>query len=160
MIPTPFHSRTAPLCHSWAWEEWAGYIAAQMYELEHTHEYHAVRTATAMFDFTPLQKYHLHGPDAEKLLDRVLTRNVTKCQVGQIVYSAWCDDEGKILNDGTLSRLGRDSFRLAANDPNLAWLEDNAPDMVVKRGTASEPGTPGLAGLAVLVDLIDRRFVR
>jgi len=129
MIPTPFHARTEPICYSWAWEEWAGYIAAQMYELEHTHEYHAIRTATAMFDFTPLQKYHVRGPDAEKLLDRVLTRNVKKCQVGQIVYTVWCDDEGKILNDGTLSRLGKDSYRLAANDPSLAWIRDNAYGM-------------------------------
>ena len=132
MIPTPFHSRTEPLCHSWAWEDWAGYIAAQTYELEHTHEYHAIRTATAMFDFTPLQKYNVDGPDAQKLLNRVLTRNVKRCKVGQIVYTVWCNDEGKILNDGTLWRLGRDSYRLVANDPNLAWLEDNAYGMDVQ----------------------------
>ncbi len=131
MIPTPFHSRTSELCVSYAWEEWAGYVAAQMYELEHTHEYHAIRTAAALFDFTPLQKYNVRGPDAMKLLDRVLTRNVRKCKIGQIVYTVWCNDEGKILNDGTLWRLGEDSYRLVANDPNLAWLEDNAYGMDV-----------------------------
>ncbi len=145
MIPTPFHSRTEELCVSWAWEDWAGYIAAQMYELEHTHEYHAVRTATAMFDFTPLQKYNINGPDATKLLDRLLTRNVKKCRVGQIVYSAWCDDEGKILNEGTLSRLGKNSYLLAASDPSLAWIEDNAYGMDVQ----VEDGTEELAVLSL-----------
>jgi len=145
MIPTPFHSRTEELCLSWAWEEWAGYIAAQMYELEHTHEYHAIRTATAMFDFTPLQKYDIRGKDATKLCDRLLTRDVTKCQVGQIVYTAWCDDDGKILNDGTLWRLGEDSYRLAANDPSLAWIEDNAYSMDVH----IEDVTQGIAVLSL-----------
>jgi len=145
MIPTPFHSRTSELCVSWAWEDWAGYVSAQMYELEHTHEYHAIRTAAALFDFTPLQKYSVRGPDATKLLDRVLTRNVRKCQVGQVVYTVWCDDEGKILNDGTLQRLGKDSYRLAANDPNLAWLEDNAYGMDV----AIEDVTDAIAVLSL-----------
>ncbi len=145
MQPTPFHSRTSALCVSHAWEEWAGYQAAMMYELEHTHEYHAIRTAAALFDFTPLMKYHVRGPDAARLLDRVLTRNVKKCKVGQIVYTVWCDDEGKILNDGTLSRLGEDFYRLAANDPNLSWLEDNAYGMDV----SIEDVTEGLAVLSL-----------
>jgi len=169
MIPTPFHSRTAELCVSWAWEDWAGYIAAQMYELEHTHEYHAVRTATAMFDFTPLQKYHVHGPHAEKLLNRVLTRNVKKCQIGQIVYTVWCDDEGKILNDGTLSRFAKDDFRLAANDPNLAWLEDNAYGMDVQIEDLTEdlavlslqgPTSRDLINAVIAEDISDLGFFR
>ena len=169
MIPTPFHSRTSKLCVSWAWEDWAGYISAQMYELEHTHEYHAIRTATSIFDFTPLQKYQVDGPDAEKLLDRVLTRNVRKCQVGQIAYSVWCDDEGKILNDGTLTRLGEDSFRLAANDPNLAWLEDNAYGMDVHIEDTTEeiavlslqgPTSRDLLNAVIAEDITDLGFFR
>ena len=169
MIPTPFHSRTSELCVSYAWEEWAGYVSAQMYELEHTHEYHAIRTATALFDFTPLQKYNVRGPDAEKLLDRVLTRNVKKCQVGQIVYTVWCDDEGKILNDGTLTRLGEDSYRLAANDPNLAWLEDNAYGMDVHIEDVTDdiavlslqgPTSRDVVNAVIAEDISDLRFFR
>jgi aminomethyltransferase len=169
MIPTPFHSRTSELCVSYAWEEWAGYASAQMYELEFTHEYHAVRTASALFDYTPLQKYNVRGPDATKLLDRVLTRNVKKCKVGQIVYSVWCDDEGKILNDGTLSRLGKNSYRLAANDPNLAWLEDNAYGMDVHIEDVTEelavlslqgPTSRDLLNSIITEDISDLRFFR
>src|SRR5690554_3272792 len=122
---TPFHTRTAELCESYSWQEWAGYLAAQMYELDHVHEYNAVRTACGLFDVTPLYKYYIHGPDAADLLNRVVTRDVGKMRVGQVVYTPWCDDEGKIIDDGTLARLDETFYRLTAADPTGAWLEDN-----------------------------------
>jgi len=129
---TPFHSRTAALCTSHSWQDWSGYLSANSYELEHIHEYNAVRTASALFDITPLFKYHVRGPDALRLLNRMVTRDVTRCRVGQVMYTAWCDDAGKIIDDGTLARLGEDFFRVTAAVPTLYWLEDNAFGMQVE----------------------------
>lgn len=142
---TPFHTRTAELCESYSWQEWAGYLSAQMYELDHVHEYNAVRTACGLFDVSPLYKYTIHGPDAAHLLNRVVTRDVLKLRVGQVVYTLWCDDEGKIIDDGTLARLGDDFYRLTAADPTAAWLEDNALGLDV----TIEDITEALAALAI-----------
>jgi aminomethyltransferase len=123
---SPFHARTTELCTSQNWQEWSGYFSADSYELDHMREYNAVRTTAAVFDVTPLFKYHLHGRDAGRLLDRVVTRNVSKCRVGQVVYTAWCDDDGKIIDDGTIARIGEDAYRLTAAMPTIDWLQDNA----------------------------------
>jgi aminomethyltransferase len=123
---TPFHSRTAELCESYSWIEWAGYLSAQMYELDHMLEYNAVRTSCGLFDVSPLYKYHIHGPDALHLLNRVVTRDVARLQIGQVYYTPWCDDAGKMVDDGTLTRLDDDFYRLTAAEPTAAWLEDNA----------------------------------
>ena len=123
---TPFHSRTGPLCQAHNWRRWAGYLAAGSYELHHDREYYAIRSAAALFDVSPLHKYDVGGPDAVRLLDRVVTRDVSKCAPGRVLYTPWCDEAGKVMDDGTLSRLGDDAFRLTAAEPNLRWLQDNA----------------------------------
>jgi aminomethyltransferase len=129
---TPFHARTAALCAGYAWRRWAGYVAASAYELQHDREYHAIRSAAALFDVTPLYKYLITGPDAERLLDRVVTRDVTKCRVGQVLYTPWCDARGKVLDDGTVSRLAEQTFRMTSADPNLRWLHRNAHGLRVR----------------------------
>jgi len=136
--PTPFHSRTSALCESHSWQEWSGYLSANMYELEHTHEYYAIRTACGLFDLSPLYKYHIHGRDAERLLNRVVTRDVSKCAVGQVFYTPWCDDDGKVIDDGTLARLGPNHFRLTAAEPTFHWLEQNAVGLDVQVEDVSE----------------------
>ncbi len=123
---TPFHSRTAPLCQGHNWRRWSGYIVAGSYELTHEREYYAIRSAAALLDVSPLQKYLVRGSDAERFLNRVITRDVSKCDVGQVLYTPWCDETGKVIDDGTLQRLGEDSFRLTAAEPNLRWLCENA----------------------------------
>jgi aminomethyltransferase len=123
---TPFHSRTSVLCEGQSWQVWSGYLSADSYELDHSHEYNAVRTGCAVFDVSPLYKYHIRGRDALALLNRMVTRDVSKCRVGQVMYTAWCDDEGKIVDDGTVARLAEDFFRLTAAIPTLYWLEDLA----------------------------------
>jgi glycine cleavage system T protein (aminomethyltransferase) len=123
-IPTPFHSRTAPLCESHEWRGWSGYLAAAMYEPAHEYEYYAIRNSAAMIDVSPLFKYEIRGPDAEKLVNRIMTRDVAKCVVGQVMYSPWCDDDGKVIDDGTISRLAPDAFRVTAADPSLVWFQD------------------------------------
>jgi aminomethyltransferase len=116
-------------CH--AWRRWAGYFVASAYEPSHDREYAAIRNAAALIDVTPLLKYMVKGPDAERLLDRVMTRDVKKSKVGQVLYGAWCDAEGRVIDDGTVSRLGPETFRMTAADPSMRWLELNALGMNV-----------------------------
>ena len=111
-IGTAFHSRTQPLCESMAWRDWAGYFAVSTYEVHHDREYNAIRNAAALIDISPLFKYRVEGKDAARLVDRVVTRDVPKMAVGQVAYTHWCDGQGKVIDDGTVSRLGGDHVPL------------------------------------------------
>jgi aminomethyltransferase len=135
---TPFHTRTAPLMEGQAWRRWAGYVVASSYELSHDREYHAIRSAAALFDVSPLYKYLITGADAARLLDRVVTRNVAKAKVGQVLYTPWCDAEGKQIDDGTISRLDERTFRMTAADPSIRWLHLNAAGLEVEIADVSE----------------------
>lgn len=123
-IPTPFHARTSALCQSYEWRNWSGYLAAGTYEPSHDHEYYAVRNSAALFDISPLFKYEIRGPDALRLVNRIMTRDVGKCEVGRVLYSPWCDEAGQVIDDGTIARLAEDRFRISAADPNLRWFQD------------------------------------
>jgi aminomethyltransferase len=123
-IPTPFHPKTAPLSKSHEWRNWSGYLAAALYEPSHEREYYAIRNSAALIDVSPLFKYEIRGPHAEALLNRILPRDMTRFEVGQVMYSPWCDDAGFVIDDGTISRLAPDLFRVTAADPNLAWFQD------------------------------------
>ena len=135
---TPFHERTAALCVSHAWRRWAGYVVASSYELSHEREYHSIRAAAALFDVSPLYKYLVRGKDAARLLDRVVTRSVLRSQVGQVLYTPWCDAAGKVIDDGTVARLDETVFRMTAAEPNLRWLEANALGLEVSIEDVSE----------------------
>jgi aminomethyltransferase len=135
---TPFHARTAPLVRAQTWRRWAGHQVASSYEPLPDHEYAAVRNAAALFDVSPLHKYLIGGRDAERLLDRMVTRDVTKCQVGQVLYTPWCDARGKVIDDGTVSRLAESTFRLTSAEPNLRWLSMNAVGLQVTIDDVSE----------------------
>jgi aminomethyltransferase len=128
---TPFHERTARLCLPQNWRRWAGYIAVGSYDLAVDREYWAIRNAAALIDVSPLMKYLIEGPDAARLLHRVTPRNIHKMAVGQVCYTGWCDDEGKLLDDGTVTRLAEQSFRLTSAEPSLRWLAMNAVGMQV-----------------------------
>ena len=123
-IPTPLHPRTAALCESQEWRNWAGYLAAGTYEPTHEREYYAIRNAAALIDVSPLFKYEVNGSDALRLVNRIITRNVARCAVGQVMYSPWCDDLGMVIDDGTIARLEENRFRITAAEPNLAWFQD------------------------------------
>jgi aminomethyltransferase len=129
---TPFHSRTSALTQSQAWRRWAGYIAPGSYELSHEREYAAIRNSAALFDVSPLYKYHITGPDAATLLNRVITRDIEKVKLNQVIYTPWCDTEGKVLDDGTVTRFEQNFFRLTSADPNLRWLHMNAVKLNVR----------------------------
>ncbi|HEX2025199.1 MAG TPA: aminomethyl transferase family protein, partial [Actinomycetota bacterium] len=104
-VGTAFHERTAPLNRKQQWREWSGFLAASAYADHHDIEYNAIREAVALIDVSPLYKYVVEGPDAERLVDRVITRDATRLQVGQVYYTSWCDEHGKVLDDGTVARL-------------------------------------------------------
>lgn len=121
---TYLHPRTAPLCEPQNWRRWSGYFVVGSYEMAHDREYFAIRNSAALIDVSPLQKYLVRGADASRLLDRLVTRNVAKCAVGQVMYTPWCDEQGKVIDDGTITRLGDQTFRLTAAEPNLRWLNE------------------------------------
>jgi aminomethyltransferase len=131
LLPTPFHPRTSLLCQANNWRRWSGHMVASAYELTVDREYWAIRNAAALIDVSPLVKYLVAGPDAARFLNRVVTRDVSGCAVGQVMYTPWCDEDGKVLDDGTISRLDETTFRLTAADPNLRWLTMNAAGLAV-----------------------------
>jgi aminomethyltransferase len=129
---TPFHERTSALCQPQNWRKWAGYFVVGSYEHVVDREYWAIRNAAALIDVSPLMKYMLKGKDAAALLHRITTRNIHKLSVGQVYYTGWCDDEGKMIDDGTVARLDETTFRLTAAEPNLRWLMLNAVGLDVE----------------------------
>ena len=131
---SPFFERTSKLNESQEWRRWAGYLAATSYELTHENEYFAIRTKAGLLDITPLKKYIVEGPESQRLLDRLVTRNIAICKVGQVMYTPWCDEHGKVIDDGTVQRLAENKFRITSAEPNLEWIQSNAVgmDVIVK----------------------------
>jgi len=130
---SPFHPRTAPLVRAQTWRRWAGYQMASAYDPHPDRE-----NAAALIDVSPLYKYRLTGRDAVRLLDRMVTRDLTKLQVGQVYYTPWCDAHGKVIDDGTVSRLDEGAFRLTSADSSLRWLHLNAAGLDVAIEDVSE----------------------
>lgn len=137
-IGTAFHERTFALCHSLNYREWSGYYTVSVYEVHHEHEYNAIRNACALIDISPLYKYLVTGKDATKLVNRVITRDINKVAVGQVIYCCWCDEEGKVIDDGTITRLEENTYRWTAADPSLRWFKQNGLNMDVQLEDISE----------------------
>jgi aminomethyltransferase len=125
-VGTPLHERTLALCESLNYREWSGYYTVSAYEPHHEHEYNAIRNAAALIDVSPLFKYLVRGRDARRFVDRIITRDAMKLAVGQVYYTPWCDERGRVIDDGTVSRLDDDLFRWTAADPSLRWFRQNA----------------------------------
>ena len=137
-IGTPFHERTFALCESLNYREWSGYYTVSAYETHHEHEYNAIRNAAALIDISPLFKYRVTGKDATRLVDRIITRDLRKVSVGQVIYTPWCDEQGKVIDDGTVSRLDENTYRWTAADPSLRWFTRNAAGLDVQIEDISE----------------------
>ena len=144
-IGSPFHPRTAPLNRKQQWREWSGYWASSAYADAHDIEYNAIREAAALIDVSPLYKYRVSGRDAQALVDRVITRDATKLAVGQVWYTPWCDEHGKVIDDGTVHRVAEDEFFWTAADPQYRWLTLNARGLDV----AIEDVTETIAAVAL-----------
>ena len=121
-VGTPFHPRTSELCTSLFYKDWAGYHTVCSYDTCHEREYYALRNAAGLIDVSPLYKYEVYGKDAAAFLSRVMARNVRNLDLGRCTYLCWCDDHGKVLDDGTVSRLDDTYFRVTAAEPTLSWL--------------------------------------
>ncbi|HEY9463822.1 MAG TPA: aminomethyltransferase family protein [Vicinamibacterales bacterium] len=137
-IGTPFHERTFALCESLNYRDWSGYYTVSSYETHHEHEYNAIRNAAALIDISPLFKYIVTGPDASRLVDRVITRDVSAMDVGQVFYTLWCDEHGMVIDDGTVSRLDEQRFRWTSADPTLRWITQNTTGLRVDIEDVSE----------------------
>jgi len=125
-IGTAVHQNALRLCESLNFREWSGYYAASVYETHHEHEYNAIRNAAAMIDVSPLFKYRISGRDATKFVNRVITRDINRVAVGRVTYCCWCDEQGKVIDDGTISRLDENLYRWTAADPSMRWFHQNA----------------------------------
>jgi aminomethyltransferase len=125
-VGTAFHERTLALCESLNYREWSGYYTVSVYEMHHEHEYNAIRNSAALIDISPLFKYRVTGRDATKFVNRVIARDIHKVAVDQVIYCCWCDPEGKVIDDGTITRLGENEYRWTAADPSLRWFQQNA----------------------------------
>jgi aminomethyltransferase len=144
-IGTAVHERTSRLCESMNYREWSGYYAVSVYEMHHEHEYNAIRNAAALIDVSPLFKYLVSGKDATKFVNRVIARDINKVSVGQVIYCCWCDEQGKVIDDGTISRLEENVYRWTAADPSMRWFHQNALGLDVEIEDISDK----LAGLAL-----------
>ncbi|HSL32851.1 MAG TPA: aminomethyltransferase family protein [Candidatus Limnocylindrales bacterium] len=168
-VGTAFHPATAPLNRKQQWREWSGYFASSVYADAHDIEYNAIREAAALIDVSPLYKYTVAGPDAVTLVDRVITRDATKLEPGRVVYTPWCDEHGKVVDDGTVHRLDDGSFRWTAADPQLRWLRMNATGLDVTIDDVSEavaavalqgPFSRAVLEAATGADFADLRYFR
>lgn len=137
-IGTAFHTRTFALCESLNYREWAGYYTVSAFETHHEHEYNAIRNAAALIDISPLFKYRISGRDSTKLVQRIVTRDISTVTPGQVIYTPWCDESGKVIDDGTVSRLTETTYRWTSADPNLRWFHQNAYGMDVTIEDISE----------------------
>jgi aminomethyltransferase len=137
-IGTAVHEKTLALCESLSYRDWSGYYAVSSYETTFEHEYNAIRNAAALIDVSPLYKYRISGRDATRLVDRVVTRDLRRVSVGQVIYTPWCDEHGKTIDDGTVSRLEENVYRWTAADPSLRWFEMNAAGLDVRIEDVSE----------------------
>jgi glycine cleavage system T protein (aminomethyltransferase) len=130
-VGTAFHPATAPLNRKQQWREWSGYFASSAYADAQDIEYNAIREAAALIDVSPLFKYRVGGPDAARLVDRVVTRDASTLTPGRVIYTPWCDEHGKVIDDGTVHALDDGSFRWTAADPQLRWLRMNTAGLDV-----------------------------
>ena len=144
---TPFHERTSALNETGLWEHWSNCLVAQRYQMSEKFEYFAIRNAAGLFDTSPLYKYRITGPDAERFLGGVLARDPGKCAVGHAQYSLWCDDRGFVIEDGVLLHLADGEYLLTAAEPNLAYfqaligrLDANVEDVTEDWGVLSVQG--------------------
>jgi aminomethyltransferase len=144
LIKTPFHDRARALCQTDRFIAWSGYTTVDVFTTMEQ-EYFAIRNATTLYDLTPMIKYRVAGPDALAYLNRLVTRDIAKLKCDRVAYCVWCNDEGHLIDDGTVFRLGESEYRLCTAERQLDWLLDSAIgfDVFVEEVTA------GVAALAL-----------
>ena len=143
-LKTPFYERMRALDTMDSWHAWKGYTTPDELFCSET-EYFAIRNATAVFDLSPMTKYRITGPDSLAYLDRLVTRDMSKIKAGRVAYAVWCDDQGQVLDDGTIFHLREGEYRLCSQERHYDWLLTSAIgfDVTIVEETAD------VAGLAV-----------
>ncbi len=129
-VGTPFAPRTESANRYAMWLQWFGYLVADVYT-SYEEELEAIRTRVAMNEMSPLQKYRFTGPDAHRFTDYLVTRDLSSMEVGQVMYTPWCDDAGNTVCDGLVFRLGENDFRISGGRLAL-WLEQVSADFDVQ----------------------------
>ena len=125
LLETPFHEKTREKCYAHDWHRWAGYKVVKQYtsaELEYT----AIRNTAGVIDITPMHKYSVQGKDAKKFINKLITRNFDNVQSNQVVYALWCNEDGFLVDDGTIFCIDDNNFRICSGERNLNWFEDTA----------------------------------
>jgi len=118
---TPFHDRLVALSTTEEWMTWNTYKVPRVVDKLST-EYFAVRSGCSVMDLTPMEKYRITGKSARQFLDRLVTRDLSRLRPGRVTYVVWCNDKGKLIDDGTLFQFGEDDYRLCAQQHQLDWL--------------------------------------
>lgn len=144
-IGTPVHSTTVARASSQKLKEWAGYFAVERYGPCHELEYWSLRTRAGLIDVSPLFKYDLLGPLALKAADRILARDMTTLKDGQVAYCCWCDEDGKVIDDGTVFKFSDQHIRITSANPSYRWLSDNGMGCRVE-DVSDELGAVALQG--------------
>ena len=118
---THFYERAKAMNIRNAWASWNGYKFAEYY-YDAEYEYFCVRNTCATYDICPMQKYHVKGADATAMLNRMVTRDISKLPLNRVTYVVWCTDEGRMVDDGTIFHLADDEYMLTCGSPCNAWL--------------------------------------
>lgn len=144
-IKTPFHERTAAHNHNLDWKDWGGYFVANSYNKVNDFEYFAFRHSAGLIDITPLFKYKVTGKDAAQFLSRIIVKDISKLKLNQGTYCCWCDDQGRVVDDGTVMRFGEDEYFVTAADPSFSWFSR----FVKRLDVHIEDVTDSICGLAI-----------
>ena len=129
LLETPFHERTSEYCYSNDWYRWAGYKIAKEYsstELEYT----SMRNTAGVIDITPMHKYDIKGEDAKKFINKLITKDISNIQSNQVAYGIWCNEDGMVIDDGTIFCFNENHFRIFCAERNLNWFSDTGTGSV------------------------------
>ncbi len=144
VYPSPFHSRQKEHNRLKEWTRWSDYLSVPAYWCD-SMEYFAGRNACGVFDITPMVKHLITGPDALPWLNRLMTRDVRKIKPGRVGYSVWCDDNGRVIDDGTIFHLQDGVYRICSQEQQIDWFMTSAAGFDV----TIVDDTHDVAGLAV-----------
>ena len=144
VYPSPFHSRQKEYNQLKEWSRWADYLSVPAYWCADL-EYFSGRNACGVFDITPMVKHRVSGPDALPYMNRLMTRDVSKIKPGRVGYSVWCNENGQVIDDGTIFHLGEGVYRICSQEHQIDWFLTNTLGFDV---TVVEE-THDIAGLAL-----------
>jgi aminomethyltransferase len=129
-LRSPFYPRQASFDCLNRWHEWKGYSSADGF-YDTALEYFSLRNSCGVFDITPMTKYRITGRDSLAFVDRLVTRDMSKIKPGRVAYAVWCNDEGQVIDDGTIFHLREGEYRLCSQERHMAWLTAAAIGMDV-----------------------------